>query len=96
MIEKQNKFRRLKRARKKHYLAVLIDQKLNFEMHFYTVGRKGKSEATCSRQRLCLRNTRIVMKVFIMSKFSTYPLIWMLHNRGNNALTTDDSVFLHR
>ena len=60
-------------------LGVTVDNKLSFEPHLNLACKKIKN---ISKKKL-----RVVMKAFIMSHFSYWPLVWMCHSRTLNSKT---------
>ena len=68
-------------------LGVTIDGNLNFKEYILPLCKKANCKLhALSRvsKYMTLNKRRILMELFIISKFNYYPLIWMIHNRGLN------------
>ena len=68
-------------------LGVTIDSNLNFKEYILPLCKKANCKLhALSRvsKYMTLNKRRILMELFIISKFNYYPLIWMIHNRGLN------------
>ena len=68
-------------------LGVTIDSNLSFSEHVTylcgTANRKLRALLRVSKN-IGLKKRRILMKLFIISRFSHCPLIWMTHSKGLN------------
>ena len=74
-------------SKKQKLLGVEIDRTLSFDEHIASLCRKaGKKLSVLARLSnfMCTNKKRVLMKAFIESQFSYYPLIWMLHSTGVN------------
>ena len=78
----------IKESKEEKLLGVVIDHKLNFKQHLDTVCRKASHKLHALARAstyMPKEKTRMVMRAFIMSHFSYYPLIWMFHDRRVNT-----------
>ena len=68
-------------------LAVIIDNKLNFEEHVNSLCNKPNKKLTALIRLvkfLSFEKKRNLLKAFIESQFKYCPLIWMFHSRNLN------------
>ena len=75
----------IKESNEEKVLGVISDRKLNFEKHLFTVCNKASQKLhALARASMYMpkEKTNIVMRAFVISQFSYYPLIWMLHGKG--------------
>ena len=78
----------LKESNEEKLLGVIIDRKLNFKQHLFTVCNKASQKLHAlprASMYMPKEKTRIVMRAFVISQFSYCPLIWMFHDRGVNS-----------
>ena len=78
----------IKESNEEKLLGVIIDRKLNFKQHLFTVCNKASQKLhALARASMYMpkEKTRIVMRAFVISQFSYCPLIWMFHDRGVNS-----------
>ena len=68
-------------------LGITIDSALSFDMHVIKLCKKANQKfhalARLSNY-MELDKLRLIMKAFIISRFSYCPLVWMFHSRGVN------------
>ena len=65
-------------------LGEIVDNKLSFEPHFSLVCKKiGQKIHALARvsKFISKKKLRFIVKAFILSQFSYYPLVWMCHSR---------------
>ena len=65
-------------------LGEIVDNKLSFEPHFSLVCKKisQKIHALAKVSKfISKKKLRFIVKAFILSQFSYYPLVWMCHGR---------------
>ena len=77
----------IKNSTKEKLLGVKFDSNLSFETHVTSLCKKANQKLhACARisHYLDLNERRNLMKAFITSQFSYFPLIWMFHSRNLN------------
>ena len=78
----------IKKSNEEKLLGVIIDRKLNFKKHLFTVCNKASQKLhALARASMYMpkEKTKIVMRAFVISQFSYCPLIWMFHGKGVNS-----------
>ena len=87
-LKKTRKSSVIKESNEEKLLGVIIDRKLNFKQHLFTVCNKASQKLhVLARASMYMpkEKTGIVMRAFVISQFSYCPLIWMFHDRGVNS-----------
>ena len=75
----------IKESNEEKLLGVILDRKLNFKKHLFTVSHKASQKLhALARASMYMpkEKTKIVMRAFVISQFSYYPLIWIFHGKG--------------
>ena len=78
----------IKESNEKELLGVIIERKLNFKQHLFTVCKKASQKLhALARASMYMPKgkARLVMKAFVISKFTYFTLICMFHDRGVNS-----------
>ena len=78
----------IKASNEEKLLGVIINQKLNFKQHLFTVCNKASQKLhALARASMYMpkEKNRIVVRAFVISQFSYCPLLWMFHDRGVNS-----------
>ena len=68
-------------------LGIKFDSSLSFEGHITNLSKKASQKLHALARTvnyMDLRKTEFLMKAFITSQFSYFPLMWMLHSRTLN------------